>query len=301
VDLSAAIAHLGGIARTRELRNLGFTPQAIAAGVHLGRIQRLRIGWFGSPSLPDLLVRAHRVGGVPACASVAQAHQLWMLREPRLHIEVERGDSRFRSQRESATAIPIRARDDVVVHWVDRSIRSPRTGQPLVIALAQMVGCVPELEAVATIDSALHRKLVTLDDLVRTASGRARPVIERCDPRAESGVESFFRLRAFDSGFTFRTQVPFPGSRVDFLFGDRLIVEVDGEEHHSGPAAFAADRERDAWYAALGYLVIRLTYAQVIHRWHEVDSLLRLVHARGDQFWPYRIRKSARRAAEPAS
>jgi very-short-patch-repair endonuclease len=76
------------------------------------------------------------------------------------------------------------------------------------------------------------------------------------------------------------------------------MVEVDGSEFHSGHAAFLADRERDAWHAAIGFRVVRLTYAQVVHRWHEVHDLLRLLHRRGEHLDRAGIRILPRRAAE---
>lgn len=84
---------------------------------------------------------------------------------------------------------------------------------------------------------------------------------------------------------------------MDFLFGDRLIVEVDGSEFHSGHAAFVSDRERDAWHTAIGFKVVRLTYEQVVHRWEEVESLLRMLHARRAHLHASRFRKSGRHAA----
>ena len=98
------------------------------------------------------------------------------------------------------------------------------------------------------------------------------------------------------AGYRFRTQVVIPGGRVDFLFGDRLVVEVDGSEFHSGHDAFVADRERDAWHTAIGYGVVRFTYGQVVHRWEEVESVLRLLHARGEHLARARMRTSGRHA-----
>jgi very-short-patch-repair endonuclease len=295
VDLGRALERTG-IARTRELRQQGFSPAAIAAAVHTGAIIRLRIGWFGSPDLPDATIRAHRVGGPPACATVASLTGLWMLQPPILHVEVVRGDSRFRSQSDPTRAVPMTRRDDVVLHWVEAGTRSSRRGQPLSVALRHMTTCVTALEAVCSIDSALNRELVTMDELRRGAGSATLRVLDTCDAGAGSGVESVFRLRASPLHFPFRTQVKLPGGRVDFLFGERLIVEVDGAEYHAGRDAFVADRERDALHAALGYFVLRFTYEQVVRRWHEVESVLRLVHARGDQFWPSRIRIPRRHA-----
>jgi very-short-patch-repair endonuclease len=297
MDVSTVVDRLGGIARTRELREQGCTRASIAAAVHRGRIIRLRIGWFGVPSLPDPVIRAHRVGGPPACATVAAWRGLWMLNDPILHVEVAEHDSRFRDQDDATRAVPVRARDDVVLHWVSDGMRSPRGGQPLVTALQHMATCVPQLDAICAIDSALQRGLVQLDALRAGAGPSVRRLLEHCDRSAESGVESIFRVRAIAAGFTMRTQQKLPGGgRVDFLFGDRLVIEVDGSEHHSGHEAFVSDRERDAWHAAIGYRVVRLTYEQVVHRWHEVESLLWLLHAHGEQFWPTRIRRSGRLA-----
>jgi very-short-patch-repair endonuclease len=214
-----------------------------------------------------------------------------MLHSPVLHIEAAPTDSRFRSQFDPQRAIGIQDRTDVVVHWVGAASRE-RLGQPLAVALAQMVTCGGELDAICAIDSALARELCTSEEIRRHLSSRGGAVLDRCDGRAESGVESIFRVRALGEGFVFRIQVPFPGSRVDFLFGDRLIVEVDGSEHHAGAEAFKRDRERDAWHAALGYLVMRFTYEQVIHRWTEVNSVLRLLIQRGEHLDPrLRIRR----------
>ncbi len=169
-------------------------------------------------------------------------------------------------------------------------------GQPLDLALAHMVACLSELEAVCAIDSALQSGATTLARIAQHLSSRARPLLLLCDSRAESGVETVFRLRAQRSGFEFRVQQPLPGGRVDFVIGERLLIEVDGSEHHSGHHEFVRDRERDALHKALGYSVIRFTYDQVINRWHEVESVLSLMLGRGEHFWPPRIRRSARHA-----
>jgi very-short-patch-repair endonuclease len=147
-----------------------------------------------------------------------------------------------------------------------------------------MATCLPALEVLCSVDSALNRELVTLPQLRRLPGERWHRILDQADERAESGTETIFRFRARAAGYRPRTQVPVPGARIDFLLGERLVVEVDGSEFHSGREEFLRDRERDAWLAALGFYVVRLTYAQVVHRWHEVESLLRILHARGEQF-----------------
>ena len=184
---------------------------------------------------------------------------------------------------------------EVVAHWV-ADPHGDRLGQPLDLALAHMVSCVPSMVAICAIDSALHLGLVTLDEIEVHLSRRHRRLLLSCDGSAESGVETMFRLRARRAGFVLRTQVEMPAGRVDFVIGERLLIEVDGSAHHSGHADFVRDRERDALHKALGYVVVRFTYGQVVHRWHEVESVLTLIVGRGEHLWPPRIRRSGRRA-----
>jgi very-short-patch-repair endonuclease len=233
----------------------------------------LRIGWLGLPGLSPDVVAAHRAGGRPACASIASAHGLWMPSDHGLHVEVPR---------HTGLAAVRDRQHGVVVHWAGTSQLQPREGQHLDQALALMASCLPALEVLCSVDSALNRKLVGMAQLRRLPGERWHRILDRADEHAESGVETIFRIRARAAGFQLRSQVPVPGARIDFLFGERLVVETDGSEFHSGHDEFVRDRERDAWLAALGYYVVRLTYAQVVHRWHEVESLLRILHARGE-------------------
>lgn len=72
------------------------------------------------------------------------------------------------------------------------------------------------------------------------------------------------------------SQVWIAGHLADFLIGDRLVLQIDGG-HHVG-AQRSSDTHHDAELMLLGYHVIRVTYAQVIHRWQEVlDLILRAV------------------------
>lgn len=66
------------------------------------------------------------------------------------------------------------------------------------------------------------------------------------------------------------------GHRVDFLIGDRLVLQIDGG-HHVG-AQREADIAHDAVLRLHGYTVIRVGYAQVTERWPEVqDRILRAI------------------------
>lgn len=74
-----------------------------------------------------------------------------------------------------------------------------------------------------------------------------------------------------------------PGvGRVDFVIGAFLVVEVDGAEYHTDPERFEADRHRDAMLSIRGYRVLRFSYRQVIHAWHEVEAAVLAAVVRGD-------------------
>jgi very-short-patch-repair endonuclease/predicted transcriptional regulator of viral defense system len=64
--------------------------------------------------------------------------------------------------------------------------------------------------------------------------------------------------------------------RVDFLFGTRLVVEVDGEEHHVSQLDREADAARDQALDASGRAVLRFTWWDVTRRPARVADAVRL-------------------------
>lgn len=92
---------------------------------------------------------------------------------------------------------------------------------------------------------------------------------------ADSGLESLVRLRLHRLGIRLRTQVWIPTvGEVDFVVGERLIVEADGEANHGGSGLRAKDLRRDASAAALGYQTLRFTYAMIVHDWQAVEAAI---------------------------
>ncbi|HEY4269409.1 MAG TPA: DUF559 domain-containing protein [Galbitalea sp.] len=84
-------------------------------------------------------------------------------------------------------------------------------------------------------------------------------------------------------GVLMRSQVEIPGvGWVDFVIGDRLIVEIDSREHHGGADNRLRDLERDSVAFALGYLPLRFDYSQIISDWDAVASTVCALIARGD-------------------
>ncbi|HEU0206894.1 MAG TPA: DUF559 domain-containing protein [Pseudolysinimonas sp.] len=284
-DPLRSIQARGGLAATHELAADGISRGYLAGLVRTRRVIRVRQGWYARPDLPPALVRAARVGGLLTCRSALDLAGLWVVDDGRLHVLVERNDCQLRSPDHP------RSTDAVTVHW------HPRRSAPLasraslrllvdpLSAIADLAGCTsPELLA-ATADSLLHRWPERVAELHRLASVLPLPAgaaLLQADGICESGIETLFWLRMRHLGP--RRQVPTSGvGRVDFQFGERLIVEVDGAAFHAGSAAFEADRERDAMLSARGYRVLRFSYHQVMERWPEVHAAVWAAILRGDR------------------
>lgn len=142
---------------------------------------------------------------------------------------------------------------------------------------------------VCALDSALHRHLVTVDDLMADAKERRgargspglRQAVAVADARAESPLESLGRLltRSVVPGLVPQLEVrdaagAFLG-RLDF--GDaalRLGVEGDGRQGHAGDHRAADDRWRDSRFREAGWTVERYTWWEVRKRPDQLQSRL---------------------------
>lgn len=257
---------LGGIARTAELAAGGVDGYTLQRAVRHGAVIRLREGVYATPEVPEPVRIAVRHGGALGCLSRAKSAGLWMLEEDdAVHVAMPRNGRR-------------RAHDGCtcVVHWTPaRALGGMST---LVDALAQLLACRGHEEFFVALESAMQKRLIRNDALVRL---RARlPVNQRwlvdfARWDAESGLESLLRLRLRVHGIALASQVEIPGvGRVDFVLGDRLILEVDGKPNHVGASKRHKDLVRDAVAAAHGFDTLRFDYALVIHDWPLVEAAI---------------------------
>jgi very-short-patch-repair endonuclease len=70
-------------------------------------------------------------------------------------------------------------------------------------------------------------------------------------------------------------------ARIDAAYPDlKLAIEVDGYEHHSSPEAFQRDRTRQNRLVALGWTVLRFTWADIVRRPAAVAQAIREAIAR---------------------
>lgn len=272
----------GGIWTTKDLTDEGLGQAAVRRLLVQGRLRRVRRGWYAEPAADPAVVRAVALGGALGCVSALGRAGVWVPPSPEVHVRT----SRWREQ-----AMPpgvLRCPPAGGPH-----IAPGRAVDPVELALRSAWLCQSDESMVALMDSVVHLGLLSTTQLegILGPTARARGLVTRCD-RAESGTESRVRLRLRARRIQLRPQVwVTPGDRVDLLVGERLVIEVDNRAHHTGEDNYRRDRDRDLRLRALGFIVVRLTYEQVMYRWGEVEPALLAMVRRGDQWW------GARRAA----
>jgi very-short-patch-repair endonuclease len=263
-----ACAALGGIARTAELVRAGSTRHRIHAAVRSGVLLRLREGVYADPALPEEARSAVSHGGALTCVPRLRLTGIWLLDpgEPGgVHVAVPRRGRMF--DHLSCTC---------VTHRADAPAASGVV--PVAHALAHLRRCRGAEHFVVALESAL--RLDVLDaagrDVLRSLVPKhARSLVDEARSDADSGLESLLRHRLRQFGIELRSQVRIPGvGRVDFVLGDRLILEVDGRENHDGPSERHRDLKRDAAAAALGFDTLRFDYAMLVHDWPVVEAAI---------------------------
>ncbi|NQX12975.1 DUF559 domain-containing protein [Microbacteriaceae bacterium VKM Ac-2855] len=276
------ITELGGLAATHQLLARGHHDRYLTWAVHAGVVIRVRQGWYCLPDLNETTVRAVRVGGLVACTSALAMRKVWVLDAAPLHVAVHARDARLRTSIDRTVRLADQPESDVVVHWSARRFRQSQLVQSVEEALVEVVSCQSAESAFASIESALEKRLISAARWASLARGCPGSRIEAIGPVARgagSGVESIFQHRAAHLRLSIRRQVWIEGfARVDFLVGERLVVEIQSRSHHDP----LADARRAARLSALGYRVLFLGYDVVIHDWPLAEAALVAAVVRGD-------------------
>lgn len=267
MDAATACRARGGIATARDLTGADVTRRQLAAAVAAGSVIRLHAGLYGAPGTDLRLLHAARHGGRLACTDALRWHGVWVLPDSRLHVVLPR----------DGHPTPHECQDVVVRHWGSLGATTAWV-VPVFTALEQLGRCGTEEGFVVAVESALSRRSLSrgeVGDLRARLPVSRRTVLDFAGHRAESGLETLTRWRLQRRGIPSRQQVQLPlVGRVDLVIGDRLIVELDGREHHSSETAFSVDRRRDAAGAAQGFHTLRFSYAQVMHDWDSVEAAI---------------------------
>jgi very-short-patch-repair endonuclease len=260
------VVSAGGVARSTTLVRAGVSKYALAAAVEAGTLLRLRRTWVGLPDADPFLLSAAREGVVLACITRAWRLGLWVVDEGRPHVAAP----------SHARMVTVKA---AVVHRHRPIVpRHPDALEDSVEnTLALVAVCQPFERALAVWDSASRQGLA--DPLVMSRldlGAAAREVLGAASAYRDSGLETIVSVRLRFLRLPLVSQVWIAGHRVDFLIGERLVLQIDGG-HHVGHQR-ASDVAHDAQLMLLGYHVIRVTYTQVMDGWATVlDSILRAI------------------------
>lgn len=281
-----SIRRRGGLAATHELRADGHGRSAITVALRSGSIVRVRQGWYAEAGRNVELLRAARVGGRATCSTALDLLGFWVVADDHLHVRVDPHATQLRHSRDKRrrlVADPAKVR----VHWNGRVAHRSRLIVSPMDALRDYAQCAPAELVGASAESIAHQRPDLRAEIRRWASERRRGlrrVLEHVDGVSESGTEFLVRwrlLRTLPIPVVPQAQIPGVG-RVDFLIGERLVIEVDSEKYHTDPAAFEADRRRDAALSIRGIRVLRFSYHQVLDEPDVVEAAVRAALARGD-------------------
>ena len=235
---------------------------------------------------------AVRAGGCISCFSALRLHGVWVPERKGRHTRlpedwrVRRKRHRGRSSTRQRSCRPF-GYEPAVAAVVDDLQTSFRCA----------LRCGSREDVVVVLDSILHLRLATRDELeawMRGSPKRMRALLDFADGRAESGTESMvrWRLRALQLAVRIQVRVT-EGVRVDLLIGDRLVIECDSKEHHTGAEAYEGDRRRDRRLIAKEFIVLRLTYRQIHDEWAEIEQDILAVVRQGRHRLPRRRQRSA--------
>lgn len=259
-----------GVYTGHELRRLGFDANAVLRLIRSGDLRRLRRNWFATRDADAATVLAVSRGGALSCVSVLRRHGIWLMPEATgLHVRPARwyaADSRRTFCRGYGPALPVNTAED-----------------PLPLALLYAARCLSTEAWIVAADSVLNTNRWSVDELAeRMADFTPVPVavhrlLDRCDPRSQSGTETLVRIRLRAEGFKVEVQPRIPGVGHTDLRVGRLIIECDSEQFHSSKEQRHLDRRRDRKAIIDGQLPFRVDYHDVLFDWPETFADIRAV------------------------
>jgi very-short-patch-repair endonuclease len=266
------LAELGGVARYAALATVVGRDE-VEAAVGCGAVVRDGRGIYALPDVDAGLRVALRLGGVLSLTSAAMRHGWAVKTVPdRPHVTVGRGRK-----------LGSRARL-AHVHWADLDEADVAEGATVPsLTLAQCLRALPGDEALVVADSALredgcHQLLARIADEARGPGSRqVRDVAARASALAANPFESVSRSLCDEvPGLRVEPQVGVGhGARPDLVDRRlRIVVECDSFEWHGSRSALAADARRYNRMVVDGWIVLRLTYEDVMFRPDEVRQVL---------------------------
>lgn len=283
-ELQRVVASRGGAAKTVELLQAGFSARQLARAVGTGILLRPRKAWYVLPSTRPALIRAVRVGGRVTCVTALEELGAWVTEhDDRSHVAVHRSACELRSARDRRARQTVSR--DAVVHWVDtpspRRVAGSRLIEQPRRILADLVVCLREEALVASVESMLHRRLLSAEEWQEALAGMSaarRAQLAIASELSGSGLETYFVTRIRRLGIVVVQQVWVGRDRVDALIGECLVVELNGRAFHDPHA----DHLRAARLILNGMRVLVFDYHQVMSDWQTVEAVVLTAVRRGD-------------------
>lgn len=259
----------GGVVAVSALIRGGLTRHRVRAALAAGALRRVRRGWVAHPDADPQLINAARHGVTLTCVTQAARLGLWVLEKDRPHVGAD----------PHATGSKPRG---VKVHWARPLVPRPPGAlcDSIENVLALVATCQPHDAALAVFESAFHQGMIDRGQFSRLAlPASTRRLLEESTSHADSGLETLFLTRLRWLRERILPQVWIAGSPVDFLVGERLVVQIDGGHHVD--AQRTRDIAHDATLMLLGYHVIRIGYDQIVNDWPGVQELILRAIAQG--------------------
>lgn len=254
--LTFDLHRLGGLATRTRLHGLGHSPRGIRTALDRGWCVRVGRSWVALPDADTEAIRAVALRGALGGESALRSYGIWVSHRTGLCVATPR----------TASRLPALSAGEYRL-W--RPGRADGWRVDVVEALAQHLPRIPDpRHAVATLDSALNRRLLTpagLDELLARMPRRIRRLRRRLDPTAQSGLETLLRLAMIAEGWRVQSQVRIDGvGRVDLVVDGWLVIEADGASWHDDHESIGLDRERNAALVRRGYRWHRFGYRQIM-------------------------------------
>ncbi|NQX25942.1 type IV toxin-antitoxin system AbiEi family antitoxin domain-containing protein [Microbacteriaceae bacterium VKM Ac-2854] len=269
------LAEHHGFASAAQLNRAGVQANTLRRAVADGLVVRVRRGWFALPGVDEFETIAVAHGGVLTCVSALKKAGLWVVEAKGVHIAIQRrsGD--------------VRSHGVVRVHWARWPGCEPASNSVdgIASALLHMIMCIDPSDAIVTLDSAVNTGAIGFDDLMALGSllpATRRWILDKVDPKCQSGLESRVRLAFTRRGLQVRTQVFISGvGHVDVVIGDRMVVETDGRTYHSTQEQLDEDYRRDLELFDQDYERVRIDRKQVMNTWEHTQSVIERAIERG--------------------
>ncbi len=276
-----------GAVTLQQLKAAGLTREAIRARVRRGRLVPLLRGVYatGDPELMPLVRPAAALLSLGACAVLSHrsAAAIWDL------VEADQTNVEATAVGSHPGSRPgVRLHRVKSLHPSDIAVKSnlrlTSPARTLIDFASQATGS----ELTDAFGDARAQRLLTdaalNAALARTPKNHPGAAVVRALQR-EGGTYDRSRAERIMRQLCRQGQLPQPrvnvkvhGFRVDFYWPDaNLIVEVDGYHTHGSRLAFESDRRRDQVHIAAGYVVLRITWYQLLEE--SLAVLARLAQA----------------------